>query len=197
VQAVILLDQRKSRARADLVAEWSNMLNTDPSLAFLLPFERTAGDEMQALVDDPRTLTELALRVLDSAQWWVGIGVGVVSQPLPRSVREGQGQAFHLARRALEAAKRKGSAGLRVLAADRDNGDLEAALLLMGALYRRRSAASRRVIDLVRAGESGLEVAERLGISPQAVSQHLRLGQWREEQAGRVLVTHLAENLLR
>jgi DNA-binding transcriptional ArsR family regulator len=197
MQAVVLLDQRKSRARADLVAEWSGKLNADPSLVFLLPFERTAGDEMQALVDDPHTLTEVALRVLDSAQWWLGIGVGVVSQPLPRSVREGQGQAFHLARRALEAAKRKGSAGLRVLAGDRDGTDLEAALLLMGVLYRRRSEATRRVIDLVRAGDSGLEVAARLGITPQAVSQHLRAGHWREEQAGRVLVMHLAENLLR
>jgi hypothetical protein len=181
-----------------LVREWSSALNEDPALHFVLPAERTAGDEMQALVDDPHTLAEVVLRVLDSGQWRVGIGVGRVAEPLPGSVREGRGEAFHRARRALEAAKRKGSAGLRVLAArDRDATDLEAALLLMNALYRRRSAATCRVIELVRTGCSGLEVAARLGISPQAASQHLRLGHWLEEQAGRVLVLHLAENLLR
>ena len=138
--AALLLDQRQSRGGHDLVEPWLREMG-DPSLAFLLPFERTAGDEMEALIDDPATLTEVVLRALGPRP--VTVGIGDVDQPLPVSVRQSQGPAFVLARQAIQEAKARPER-IRVLAGDRDAGDLEAALLLMGVLFSRATSPTAR-----------------------------------------------------
>ncbi len=192
--AAILLDQRQSQSGQDLVEPWLREM-ADPSLTFLLGFERTAGDEMEALIGDAATLTEVALRTLRTATWWIGIGIGAAAEPLPASVRQSRGPAFVLARQAIEEAK-AGRMRVRVLAEDRDPGDLEAALLLMGMLHSRRRLPDDRANRLRASGLTIVEIADRLGISKQAVSQQLRVGRI-EEQAGRRLVEHLAEVMLR
>lgn len=192
--AALLLDQRQSRGGHDLVEPWLREMG-DPSLAFLLPFERTAGDEMEALIDDPATLTEVVLRALRTSAWWIGVGIGDVDQPLPVSVRQSQGPAFVLARQAIQEAKARPER-IRVLAGDRDAGDLEAALLLMGVLFSRRHLPDSPVNRLRKSGLTIVQIAGQLGISKQAVSQQLRVSRT-EEQAGRRLVEHLAEAVLR
>ena len=192
--AAILLDQRQSQSGQDLVEPWLREM-ADPSLTFLLGFERTAGDEMEALIGDAATLTEVALRTLRTATWWIGIGIGAAAEPLPASVRQSRGPAFVLARQAIGEAK-AGRARVRVLAEDRDPGDLEAALLLMGVLYSRRHVPDSPVNRLRAQGATIVEIAAQLGISKQAVSQQLRVART-EEQAGRRLVHHLAEAMLK
>ena len=192
--AAILLDQRQSRGGYDLVEPWLRDME-DPSLAFLLPFERTAGDEMEALIDDAATLTEVVLRALRTSAWWIGVGIGSVEQPLPESVRQSQGSAFVLARQAIQEAKAQ-PGRIRVLAEGRDAGDLEAALLLMGVLFSRRHNPDSPVNRLRKSGLTIVQIADQLGITKQAVSQQLRVART-EEQAGRRLVEHLAEAVLR
>jgi len=192
--AAILLDQRQSRGGYDLVEPWLRDME-DPSLAFLLPFERTAGDEMEALIDDAATLTEVVLRALRTSAWWIGVGIGSVEQPLPESVRQSQGSAFVLARQAIQEAKAQ-PGRIRVLAEGRDAGDLEAALLLMGVLFSRRHNPDSPVNRLRKSGLTIVQIAGQLGITKQAVSQQLRVSRT-EEQAGRRLVEHLAEAVLR
>lgn len=194
MKAAILLDQRQSRGGRDLVEPWLVDMG-DPALAFLLRFERTAGDEMEALIGDPATLTEVALRALRTSAWWIGVGIGSVDAPLPESVRQSQGPAFVLARQAIQEAKARRER-VRVLADDRDAGDLEAALLLMGVLFSRRHLPESPVNGLRRSGLTIVQIADRLGITKQAVSQQLMVTRT-EEQAGRRLVEHLAEALLR
>jgi len=191
--AAILLDQRQSRGGYDLVEPWLRDME-DPSLAFLLPFERTAGDEMEALIDDAATLTEVVLRALRTSAWWIGVGIGSVEQPLPESVRQSQGSAFVLARQAIQEAKAQ-PGRIRVLAEGRDAGDLEAALLLMGVLFSRRHNPDSPVNRLRKSGLTIVQIADQLGITKQAVSQQLRVART-EEQAGRRLVEHLAEAVL-
>mgnify|MGYP003288892853 CR=1 FL=1 len=41
------------------------------------PFERTAGDEVQGLVEDPGQVSDLIVHALRERRWWIGIGVGV------------------------------------------------------------------------------------------------------------------------
>lgn len=192
--AAILLDQRQSRGGHDLVEPWLREMD-DPSLTFLLPFERTAGDEMEALIADPATLSEVVLRALRSSAWWIGVGIGTVEEPLPHSVRQSQGGAFVLARQAIQEAKARPER-VRVLAEDRDAGDLEAAMLLMGVLFSRRHLRDSPVNRLRKSGLTIVQIADQLGISKQAVSQQLRVSRT-EEQAGRRLVEHLAEAVLR
>lgn len=192
--AAILLDQRRSRRSPDLVEPWLAQVNSSP-FPLLLPFERTAGDEMEGLVDDPRAFAEVVLQALRSPFWWIGIGIGDVNTPLPRSVRQSGGTAFELARRAVAEAKSR-PAHLRVRGRERDSGDLEAALLLMGALYSRRRQRESLALRLRSSGLNTVQIAERLGITKQAVSQQLRTARWTEEQAGRALVEHLAARAL-
>ncbi len=193
---VILLDQKGSRRSSDLVQVWLQDLNTDSSLHFLLPPERTAGDEMQALTDEPQTLTQVALRALRSSWWWVGIGIGDVATPLPGTVREGRGEAFMLARRALTMAKKKRAVGIRVLAQYGDATDLEAALRLMRVLYERRSPRAQLIAELHLAGLSTVEIGRKLGVSQQAAAKQVFGSHAFEELGGRALSLHLAEALM-
>ncbi|HEV7167663.1 MAG TPA: hypothetical protein VGN49_06790, partial [Micrococcaceae bacterium] len=92
---VLTMDQRGSQQGADRVPELLAMLHDAP---WVLPFERSVGDEVQGVMSDANAVVEVALRVLRTGQWYVGIGVGEVKQPLPASPREASGPAFVAAR---------------------------------------------------------------------------------------------------
>jgi hypothetical protein len=200
--ASVLFDQRNSSSAAgDWIDEWLTAANGDPAISLVRDFERTAGDEMEGLVREPGSLATLILRALEAGSWWIGVGIGEVLTPLPISVRSCHGSAFVLARRAIELAKRRPRSGpvqrVRVLAEELDPSHLEAALLLMAVLFGRPGS---QYGDAVRLRDEGLtitEVAQRLRVSKQAVSQQLLAAHWTEQQSGRRLVEHLAGALLR
>jgi hypothetical protein len=196
--AAVLLDQRRSRTRPDLVDAWLDEMRADAALQFVLPFERTAGDEVEGLIREAETLATVTLRALEDSEWWVGIGIGEVEMPLPSSVRASRGPAFVLARRALEVAKRGRVGRLRVLAHGLDPRNLEAALLLMKTLFdsRTQSPNAESVAKMRTAGLSQALIAKTLGTTRQNVSQQLRAARWMEEQAGRRLVVSLSESLV-
>ena len=197
---VLTIDQQGSRRFGDrvdeLVGELDRRLADDRSRAPVLPFERTVGDEVQAVLDDADLAVDLVLAVLRRGGWSVGIGSGAVDLPLPASSRAGSGPAFVLARAAVERAKtRPGPVAAAVMGEDRAvAADAEAVLTLIGAVAARRTAAGWQVIDAVRdagAGARQEDVAERLGITQQAVSQRLRTALWAEEIAARPLLARL------
>ena len=192
---VMTMDQRGSRRTGDLV---------EPLLARLAPltdtpgvvraFARTVGDEVQAALTDPDLVVDLTLGVLRRGGWSVGIGVGPVELPLPADVRAASGEAFVLAREAVERAKARGRpiplavAGVDPTAA----ADAEAVLVLLGSVAGRRTPAGWAVIDaLAPGGVTQEEVAERLGISQQAVSQRLRGALWPEDPPVRAAAARL------
>ncbi|MGY4642596.1 hypothetical protein [Cellulomonas sp. URHB0016] len=182
---VMTIDQRGSRRVGDRVEDL--LRDLDPGRP-VRPFERTVGDEVQAVYDDPTEVVDVALRVLRMGGWSVGIGAGPVDEPLPASTRAAAGPAFVLARAAVEAAKsRVRTVSLAVRGFDDGAGrDAEAVLVLVAAVAARRSEAGWVVADAMAAGEVRQEVvAETLGVSQQAVSQRLRTALWSEEQAAR------------
>lgn len=77
---VLTVDQRGSRRDVDRVAD---LLGELRGAELLRPFERTAGDEVQAVAADPAVVVDLALDLVRRGHWSVGIGVGPVEQPLP------------------------------------------------------------------------------------------------------------------
>lgn len=181
----ITIDQVASTRVGDRVAEFLGRLSRiNADTGVILGFERTAGDEVQGLVDEPAALRAVVMAALRSGDWSVGIGVGAVDEPLPISTREATGDAYFRARAAVERAKRKGTvARLAVEAADADAAaDLEAAFQLLAALIMKRTAKMWEAIDTVSAVGSNEAAARRLGISPQAVSERLRGAQWSIEQ---------------
>jgi hypothetical protein len=199
---VVTADQKSSRTRADGVPELLRSLEaarSDRPAGPIREFERTAGDEVQALFADPAAVVHAVVQLLRLGDWWVGVGVGDVTRPLPRTSRAGRGPAYLAARQAVESAK-SSSAGLCVVGShdgtdsrtdDEGAGRAEAAAWLLAWLLARRTPEGWEVVDLMDRGARQVDVATKLGISPQAVSRRLRVAGWSEEQRGRALLTWL------
>lgn len=187
---VLTVDQRGSRRDVDRVAGLLAELR-DPRL--LRPFDRTAGDEVQAVTDDPGAVVDLVLDLLRREKWSIGVGIGPVETPLPEQTRAGRGLAFEYARLAVERAKNS----IGQLAVDgRDAptaADADAALTLIATIVLRRSAQGHEAVALARTGLTQAQIADELGISKQAVSQRLAAAGWQAELAGRTLAHRLLE----
>lgn len=185
---VMTIDQRGSRIHGDKVPQ---LLETLAGVTTVLPFERSVGDEIQAVLDDPDAVVEVALRALRAGNWYVGIGVGEVEAPLPKSSREAAGPAFIAAREAVESAKKVGvRVPLRVAGGTERSEwtqSAEAVLVLLGEIVRGRSEAEWRVLDALDAspGLAQKDIAAQLDVSPQAVNKAIRRSGLFEERNGR------------
>ncbi|GAA1153091.1 helix-turn-helix domain-containing protein [Nocardioides aquiterrae] len=192
---VLTVDQRGSRRSADLVADVVAALNGLPDVAPLRPFEQTVGDELQGVLDSPESLAPVVERLLRDGTWHIGIGVGDVEQPLPDHARAGRGPAYLHARQAVTAAK-SSPWHLRVAGDDPGTRALETVIWLWAAVLARRTARGWEVADLVAEGLSYDEAAQRLGISPSAVSQRAAAAGIVESRRARELATDLTAQLL-
>jgi hypothetical protein len=186
---VLTVDQRHSRRDRDRVEELLGWLATQPGV--LRGFERTAGDEVQGVMDDAAAVVDMVLGLVRRGDWSVGIGAGPVREPLPASTRAGSGPAFELARKAVDVAK-SSPQRLAVRAPHRAQAvAAQAALDLLANVVQRRTDPGWEAVDLISAGTTQTEVAEKLGITKQAVSQRLRAATWAPEVAGRDLAAQL------
>lgn|SRR5690625_2244056 len=184
---VVTADQKASRSRGDAVPElldavshWAERQGGDP---FVRPLARTVGDEVQGVLADPDHVVGLSLLLQRLGGWSVGIGAGPVHEPLAATAAESSGEAFVRARDAVERARgRSVPVPLAVEGADEAAAaDAEALLQLLATLVRRRSEAGWEVVDLLEEVETQRDVAERLGVTAQAVSQRLDAALWHEE----------------
>ena len=190
--AVLTVDQRGSRTSPDLVP---GTLATLADAILLLPFERTAGDEFQGVLDDPASLARVVETLLREDQWNIGIGIGPVNEPLPDHARAGSGAAYLHARHAVTAAKNS-PWHLRVAGDDPGVRALETTLWLWAAVLARRTTRGWETADLVDEGLSYEETGRRLGVSQSAVSQRAQAAGIVEGRRARELVTELAARLL-
>jgi len=169
--AVLTVDQRASRRNRDLVPETLEALEGVPAL---LPFERTAGDEIQGVFTDPAAIVEILELLVRADTWNIGLGIGPITEPLPDHARAGGGPAYLHAREAVTSSK-QAPARLRVVGEDDYRADqLETVLWLWAELLGRRSQRGWEVADLIAAGLSHAEAGAKLGISQSAVSQRAR-----------------------
>lgn len=192
---VLTVDQRGStkHAATDRVPETLAALATGVPL--LRPFERTAGDEFQGVLDDPASLAAVAERLLREDAWNIGVGIGEVEEPLPASTRAGRGPAYVHARDAVTAAK----SSLWHLRVEGDRAgvrSLETALLLWASVLSRRTDRGWAVADLVDEGLRYDEISQRLGVTQSAVSQRAQAAGIVEGLRARDLVRDLASGLL-
>lgn len=186
---VMTVDQRASRRSPDLVEGLLGRLVGAPAL--VRGFERTAGDEVQGVLDDAAGVVDLTLLIAREGRWSVGIGAGPVREPLPRSARAGAGAAFEHARIAVQRAK---ASAPHVAVAGTDPArarEAEALLRLLATLVQRRTPAGWQVVDLLSGGATQRAVAATLRITPQAVSQRVRAAGWSHEVALRPLTARL------
>ena len=202
--AVVTADQRHSRRSADRVPEALTALVHAVGDRVALPFERTVGDELQALTRDPGSVVDAVVTLTRLPGWHVGIGLGAVERPLPGSTREARGTAYLAARQAVEQA-RSAPANLRLIVADSVGGPAygeapdpvhaarraEAALVLLRALVSRRTREGWEIVDVLERAGSGRAAARHLGISPSAVSQRASRSARAESSAGAWLARSL------
>jgi hypothetical protein len=192
---VMTIDQRASRRDGDHVPELLAALADIPAR---LGFERSVGDEVQGILTDPAAVVEVAMRALRTGRWYVGIGIGTVATPLPASPREASGTALVQGRLAVDRAKKTGERAPLAVVFDADSGfagagaasaadAAEAVLVLIGDLVRKRSSAEWRILDALNSPDTArqVDVAQALGISPQAVSKAILRSGLQEEQGGR------------
>lgn len=194
---VITADQISSRKGGDRVPAALTALDDLKLGTGSRPFVRTAGDEIQGLVTDSAAAVEVIQALTRLGGWRFGVGVGQVESPVPRDVRAANGPAFVSAREALNAAH-NAPQDLKVGGGAGDTGeDLEAALWLLVALWRRRTDAGWEAVEAASTGRQYREVAQLLGISASAVSQRLRSSGYAEGAAGVRLAVRLFDRARR
>lgn len=188
---VITADQVDSRSHADAVSDALSRIERAAGDRLILPAERTAGDEVQALTDRADAAYDLVLDLTRDGRWSVGVGVGPVRLPLGDSTRASTGDAFFAAREAIEAAKRTPSRfALRAQPGAEGDAhhrirpvDVEALMGVVLALREKRSDKGWEVHDLLASGATQSRAAASLGITQGAVSMRARTGSSREELA--------------
>ncbi len=190
---VLTVDQIDSRVSADLVEGVLGELNTFPTV---LPFTRTVGDELQGLLDQPRSVVGAILALMRKGQWHIGLGIGGVQAPLPpRDPRAARGDAFIAARTAVERAKSEAShvavASMREL--DPETADVETMIRLVGAVRGKRTEQGWEVADLLSQVRTHAAAAARLKVSRQAVGQRAQTAQISLEQAAVPTLVRLLE----
>ncbi|MEL4359354.1 transposase [Luteococcus sp. H154] len=202
----LTVDQQGSRSAPDRVPDALTALTAVLAGRVLLSPERTAGDEVQLLTDDPAAVVAAVACLTRQAGWWIGIGCGAVEAPLPSSTREARGPAYHAARAAVERAHTTRS-GLALELADPETvtgapyavsdgqaaRQAETALWLFQDILARRSEEGWQMVDLLEQGLGVGEAAARLGISASAASQrHQRAGHELGQRAAELCVGLLA-----
>lgn len=194
----MIADQISSREQADAVPA---SLAALAGITAELPFERTAGDEIQALLNDPHSVVAAISTLTRLSGWRIGLGVGAVQHPLPASTRAARGPAYFAARDAIDLARRQptgfalrlpdGVSGASYGELNQDVQDAETAIWLWRGVLSRRSQEGWELMDLLEAGLSNAQAARRLDISPSAVSQRLAAAAREEGHRGASLAIRL------
>ncbi|ROR53319.1 hypothetical protein EDD41_0459 [Luteococcus japonicus] len=210
----VTADQRHSRRSEDRVPEALAALEHGLRGQELLPAERTAGDELQLLLPNPDMVLTVFEQLVRLGDWRIGIGLGGVESPLPRSTRSARGGAYLAARAAIERAHstptglalecqrpgRAGNVGAGPYGDDRRDTqralhDAESALWLLEGLLKGRSVEGWQIVELLDEGIGVGQAAQRLGISPSAASQRHQRAGWEVGVRGRELCAGLLGSL--
>lgn len=186
-------DQVDSRHGDDLVDGELIALAQIGGAHLLLPPDRSAGDELQVATPDAGAALAMVLHLTRSEHWSVGLAIGEVRYPLPESTRALAGSAFVLARSAVETAKKRPARFALAIETGRhpDSATLQPLIELLLQLRARRTREGWELADLLSEGLGQKQAAQRLGITPQAVSLRAHSAQLRTELAAQAALTTL------
>jgi hypothetical protein len=126
------------------------------------------------------------------ALWHIGLGIGMVEEPLPEDPRRARGPAFLAARTAVETAKKEPT-HLRVISEPptAEARDVEVVLRVLTALHTQRSVLGWQAIDLMEQGLGQAAAASQLNITRQALSQRLQSAHWSLDREVRPVLARL------
>jgi len=188
--AVLIADVVGSTSRPDLRRVLGDKLRRASRMhrgLLKLPYSVTAGDEFQALALSPGLMPELIFdlrRRLQPLALRIGVGIGSLPGPLMPPVNKLSGEAFVLARQAIEDVKTGAPHKYPVLTAFQSRNpsfDRMANLVygLHDTLLQEISARQWKTIDgyLVQRRRAPL-AARALGIATSTLSRNLRRGRF-------------------
>lgn len=139
-------------------------------------FVITLGDEFQGILNSAVMIPDLLWHLeqdFPGRELRVGVGFGTLDTPLQSDAINIDGPVLHLARAAIEQAKKSQSLG----GVFRGFGELDDILNAMARLlwfHRSRwTRSQRRIAGLIRQGLSQTQVAKKLGIRKQVVSRQV------------------------
>lgn len=167
----------------ELLAE----LNREFEASLLARLTITLGDEFQGVLSDPGVLPDLTWRLavgLPEMRIWTGVGRGAIETELRNEAVGMDGPAFHRAREALDEAKTSRRHGGVYEGFGDDDPVLGGLARLVDRLRADLTDAQVEAVDLARRGMTQRDVAERLGVTPQAVSQRLAAAGWEALREG-------------
>jgi len=186
-------DQIDSRHGDDLADDALGLLVALGDDRYVLPPDRTAGDEVQALARSGRAVLDAALALLRTERWRVGIGIGTVRRPLPDVTRAVGGSAFVNAREAVEAARKRPLRCAVVTDDPAQTAMIQPLVDLLLHFRSRRTDPGWELWDLMEAGLDQKAAAERLGITPQAASRRALAAGIRLDAAARGALASLLD----
>jgi hypothetical protein len=163
----------------------------------------TLGDEFQGLLNSAAVIPDLTWRLeegLPGHKFRTGIGLGKLDTPLQNYAINIDGPALHLARAAIESAKKNKYLG----GVFRGFGELDDILNgLARLLWFHRSQwtpAQRKIMSLLRQGMSQTQVAKKLRIRKQVVSRQVHASGYSQyiaaERAWRIILEKQVDRLL-
>lgn len=190
---IVTADQIDSTHTDDLAGTAVAHLNQRYTTRLVLPVDRNAGDEIQAIMTDPAAALALILELTRTGRWSVGCGIGRVRTPLPANTREAAGPGFVAAREAVGQAKRAPHRFALCVddAQPLGAGDIAPLLELVLLVRSRRSQEGWELFDLIDQGMTQTDAAQKLSISPQAVSQRAQAAGIRSELAAHPPIARL------
>jgi len=186
----LLPPARRARLQADARAA-AQQLNHRYARVLAARFAVTLGDELQCLLPSPAPLWEIAHQIrarLPAVDWVIACGLGTISTPLAPTAPEIDGPCFHLARAAMDGAKR-----LRlVFTFGGFPLAIEPLAAYYGALYWSWTPRQRRTATLLRLGDPAAAAAA-LDVDRSAVSHLARRVAWPLVAAGDKMFRTLLE----
>ncbi len=188
-------DTRRSLQR-DL-REALERLNHELEDSLEVPLQITGGDEFQGLFRDGAAIVDVYVRLwerLEEIEFVYGMGFGGISTDLSEHIVEIDGPCFHRARSALMEAK-KAKDPVHVNGAPASDA-LAVIFRVLDNTRRSWTPTQRKYVAALRRSSSRTAVAEEFDVSPAAVSQALKRGDYasfeRAESAGRKLLQALS-----
>ncbi len=166
----------------DELRDFLATLNHGCADAIQAAFVITTGDEFQGLLKDASIVPDIVWAAdvhLERAPLRYGIGYGELYTPLEPAAIGMDGPVFHHAREAVTRARKRGwRGGVYAGFGEWQDRVLNGLARLLERHGARLTAKQREVANLLRDGLEQGEIADRLGVTRQAISDHVRAMGW-------------------